>query len=225
MELSSGSSWSTSPFEESPTHKPPYSLDPAETIPNLRSKVIRRQSNRLFPTTHWLVDMMEERLVRWRPASSQNNIGLALDGTHPYQQDQMTQENTPIVTKNKAPDIESVKNESLVFPAHKPDQLLGNSTLRWIQDLNSSFDVNDFSPDFAESNHSFKCLGTTTVNFGNQTLENNVITASPLEIDRHMAELTKGQVPEIAGQPSQFNQNEPSDELPWYDLSWMFGCY
>ncbi|KAG7858748.1 hypothetical protein KL939_002870 [Ogataea angusta] len=224
MDPSSGSLWSTYRIEDSPTHKPPYSLDPAEVIPTLRSKVIRRQSNRIFPSSHWLIEMMEERLVRWRPTSSQNSVSLALDGNHPYQKETLAKRQIVEATKNSAPENDSVRNDTLNFDNRKPEQLLGTTTLRWIQDLNSSFDLDDMPSDFQYSN-SFRCMETTTVAFGRIPNEDvRTVTASPLDVDRHLSELTKGETTNRADGPqSQFTQNESLDQEPWY--SWIFGCY
>ncbi|KAG7729109.1 hypothetical protein KL933_001335 [Ogataea haglerorum] len=224
MDPSSGSLWSTYRIEDSPTHKPPYSLDPAEVIPTLRSKVIRRQSNRIFPSSHWLIEMMEDRLVRWRPTSSQNNVSLALDGNHPYQKESLAKRQIVEPTKDTAPENDSVRNGTLIFDSGQPEQLLGSTTLRWIQDLNSSFDLDDMTSDFQYSN-SFRCMGTTTVIFGRHPNEDvRTVTASPLDVDRHMSELTKGRTTNRADGPqSRFTQYESPDQDPWF--SWLFGCY
>ncbi|KAG7890052.1 hypothetical protein KL905_002330 [Ogataea polymorpha] len=224
MDPMSGSIWSTYRIEDSPTHKPPYSLNPAEVIPTLRSKVIRRQSNRLFPSSHWLIEMMEERLVRWRPTSSQNSVSLVLDGNHPYQKEALAIREIVEPEKNTAPENDSVRNDTLIFDHGKPEQLLGTTTLRWIQDLNNSFDLDDMPSDFQYSN-SFRCMGTTTVIFGRNPDEDmRTVTASPLDFDRHVSKLTEGETTNRAdGLQSQFIQNESPDQDPWY--SWIFGCY
>ncbi|GMG20121.1 unnamed protein product [Ambrosiozyma monospora] len=89
--------------QDSPTHKPPYPKTQEEILTNgVRKKVIARQSNRIFPVNNWFIEVMEDRLVRWRPAVSSSSVDEAMSGQHPYQASTYTDPPSPAYSKSKA---------------------------------------------------------------------------------------------------------------------------
>lgn len=72
-----------SPNMKSP-HEAPY--EPGVPARNqIRDEVVLNHNNLLFPNADRFVNLIEERLVHWRPTDSQQNAEQLLDGQHPYQ--------------------------------------------------------------------------------------------------------------------------------------------
>ncbi|GME94939.1 unnamed protein product [Ambrosiozyma monospora] len=89
--------------QDSPTHKPPYPKTQEEILTNgVRKKVIARQSNRIFPVNNWFIEVMEDRLVRWRPAVSSSSVDETMSGQHPYQASTYTDPPSPAYSKSKS---------------------------------------------------------------------------------------------------------------------------
>ncbi|ODV60286.1 uncharacterized protein ASCRUDRAFT_8542 [Ascoidea rubescens DSM 1968] len=65
-------------------HEPPHPIN-LNGQKSLKQAAADRHSSSIFPNDDIFTTHMEERLLRWRPPSSQNNVDDALNGKHPYQ--------------------------------------------------------------------------------------------------------------------------------------------
>lgn len=84
---------STSAYELDVTlgcpHVPPYNITNSlvdANVGSVRSRVIQEQAARMYPAFDRLQDVMEDRIVRWRPPQSQHGTDSVIQGNHIYQQ-------------------------------------------------------------------------------------------------------------------------------------------